>query len=75
MRVVLAGGTPLAAPAKVAKFKLPHASAQLAPNTTSTVKVRVPKKVFKKAKAAKAAGGKLKAVFTVKLTAGVTVGA
>jgi concanavalin A-like lectin/glucanase superfamily protein len=70
LRVVLSGGKVLAAPAKVKKFKLPHTSAQLAPNTTTTVKVRVPKKVFKKAKAAKAAGGKLTAAFTVKLTSG-----
>ena len=70
LRIVLNGGEVLAAPSKVAKLKLPHTSAQLAPNTTTTVKVPVPKKVFKKAKAAKAAGGKLTAAFTVTLKAG-----
>jgi hypothetical protein len=70
LRVVLNGGKVLAAPAKAASLKLPHTSAQLAPNTTTTVQVSVPKKILKKAKAAKAAGGKVTAAFSVKLTTG-----
>ena len=70
LRVVLNGGHVFAVPAKVAKLTLPHASAQLQPNSTSTVSVAVPKKILKKAKAAKAAGGRLTALFTVKLTTG-----
>lgn len=70
LRIVLNGGRVLAASAKAKSFKLPHAHAELAPNTTTRVTVKVPKKVLKKARAARKAGAKVRARFTTTITSG-----
>jgi hypothetical protein len=70
LRIVLAGGKVLAAPARTEALKLPHTRVRLAAKTTSRLKVRVPGKILKRARAARKGGAKLRATFKIKVKSG-----